>query len=105
MALGAQAVVIKGGHTDEDPVVDVLLDERGIVEFAAPRVVTTNTHGTGCTFSAAITAGLANGLELSAAVAAARDYLTRALRAAPGLGHGHGPLQHFPENVPSHVLH
>lgn len=95
MALGARAVVIKGGHTDEDPVVDVLIDEHGIEEFAAPRVVTTSTHGTGCTFSAAITAGLATGLELSAAVAEARDYLTRALRAAPGLGHGHGPLEHF----------
>lgn len=104
VALGAQAVVIKGGHSDEDPVVDVLIDEHGIEEFGAPRVVTTSTHGTGCTFSAAITAGLARGLELSEAVGEARDYLTRALREAPGLGHGHGPLQHFSENVPSHVL-
>ena len=96
MALGAQGVVIKGGHSDEDPVIDVLVDGTTVEEFAAPRITTTSTHGTGCTFSAAITAGLASGLELRAAVAAARAYLSHALREAPGLGHGHGPLQHFP---------
>ncbi len=61
----------------------------------AARIVTTSTHGTGCTFSAAITAGLAAGLDLPYAVAEARDYLSRALASAPGLGHGHGPLNHF----------
>ena len=96
MELGAHAVVIKGGHSEADPVVDVLVDSHGVHEYRAARIVTTNTHGTGCTFSAAITAGLATGLDLPQAVAQARDYLSRALSAAPGLGHGHGPLNHFP---------
>ena len=105
MNLGAAAVVIKGGHTEEDPVVDVLVDAIGVQEFAARRITTTSTHGTGCTFSAAITAGLARGLALGPAVAEARDYLSRALREAPALGRGHGPLNHFPSPVPADVLH
>jgi len=96
MALGAHAVVIKGGHSEDDPVVDLLIDRQGVHEYRAARIVTTSTHGTGCTFSAAITAGLAMGLDLPTAVAEARDYLSRALSSAPGLGHGHGPLDHFP---------
>ena len=96
MALGANAVVIKGGHSEDDPVVDLLVDRQGVHEYRAARIVTTSTHGTGCTFSAAITAGLAMGLDLPAAVAEARDYLSRALSSAPGLGQGHGPLDHFP---------
>jgi hydroxymethylpyrimidine/phosphomethylpyrimidine kinase len=96
MELGAHAVVIKGGHAEDDPIVDLLVDGQGVHEYRAARVVTTSTHGTGCTFSAAITAGLATGLDLPQAVAEARDYLSRALSAAPGLGHGHGPLSHFP---------
>jgi hydroxymethylpyrimidine/phosphomethylpyrimidine kinase len=100
IGLGAEAVVIKGGHGEEDPVVDILVDANGVEEFAAPRITTTSTHGTGCTFSAAIAAGLARGSDLRTAVADAREYLSSALRDAPGLGHGHGPLQHFP-NFPS----
>jgi hydroxymethylpyrimidine/phosphomethylpyrimidine kinase len=96
LSLGARAVVIKGGHAPGDPVVDLLVDETGSTPFSAPRVATKQTHGTGCTFSAAIAAGLARGSSLSAAVAEAREYVSRALRDAPGLGHGHGPLQHFP---------
>ena len=96
MELGAQAVVIKGGHSRDDPIVDLLVDREGVHEYRATRIVTTSTHGTGCTFSAAITAGLAMGLDLPTAVAEARDYLSRALSSAPGLGHGHGPLDHFP---------
>ena len=105
MALGAHAVVVKGGHSDEDPVVDLLVDKDGVDEFSASRIATTSTHGTGCTFSAAIAAGLARGLDLRAAVGEARAYLSRTLIDAPGLGHGHGPLQHFPSPEMSHALH
>jgi len=103
--LGAHAVVIKGGHSDDDPIVDVLVDGDGVREFSAPRIATTSTHGTGCTFSAAITAGLARGLKLQDAVAEARHYVSRALASAPGLGHGHGPLNHFPSPQAAHAHH
>ncbi len=96
LALGARSVVIKGGHGDEDPVLDLLVDADGVREFRAPRVRGTSTHGTGCTFSAAIAAGLARGLSVPAAVDEARTYLSAAMAQAPGLGHGHGPLNHFP---------
>jgi hydroxymethylpyrimidine/phosphomethylpyrimidine kinase len=105
MKLGVRAVVIKGGHAGDDPVIDLLVDETGVHEFVAKRIETESTHGTGCTFSAAVAAGLARGLELRAAVAEAREYLSRALIDAPGLGRGHGPLQHFPSAQPAHVLH
>lgn len=95
LAMGARAVVIKGGHLDEDPVSDLLIDINGVQEFRAARIATTSTHGTGCTFSAAIAAGLACGLELRAAVGQAREYLSAALMNAAQLGHGHGPLNHF----------
>ena len=103
MDLGANAVVIKGGHSDDDPIVDLLVDRQGVQEYRAQRIVTTSTHGTGCTFSAAIAAGLAAGRDLPDAIAAARDYLSRALATAPGLGHGHGPLNHFPELQVTHA--
>ena len=103
--LGAQAVVIKGGHTQDDPIADVLVDANGVREFFAPRIGTTSTHGTGCTFSAAITAGLAQGLDLEHAVGEARDFVSRALATAPGLGHGHGPLNHFPSPQAAHAHH
>ncbi|MPT23083.1 MAG: bifunctional hydroxymethylpyrimidine kinase/phosphomethylpyrimidine kinase, partial [Starkeya sp.] len=69
----------------------------GFVEFTAPRIVTRNTHGTGCTLSSAIAAGLAKGLGLREAVAAAKDYLTKALARSEELaiGQGHGPVHHF----------
>ena len=105
MDLGAHAVVIKGGHSDDDPIVDLLVDRQGIHEYRAARIGTTSTHGTGCTFSAAITAGLAKGLDLPHTVAEARDYLSRALSAAPGLGQGHGPLNHFPSPQVAHAHH
>lgn len=104
MTLGARAVVIKGGHSDEDPVVDLLVDRDGVHEFSADRIATTSTHGTGCTFSAAITAALARHQDLPAAVGEARAYLSRALASAPGLGHGHGPLNHFPSPQPALVV-
>ncbi|TMF59434.1 MAG: bifunctional hydroxymethylpyrimidine kinase/phosphomethylpyrimidine kinase [Chloroflexi bacterium] len=96
MECGAHAVVIKGGHSQDDPVLDLLVDADGVHEYEARRIATTSTHGTGCTFSAAVAASLAQGVDLAAAVGQAREYLTRALAAAPGIGHGHGPMNHFP---------
>jgi hydroxymethylpyrimidine/phosphomethylpyrimidine kinase len=104
LALGARSVVVKGGHGGEDPVVDMLVDRDGVTEFAASRIATDQTHGTGCTFSAAITAGLARGLTLTRAVEEARTYISRALVEAPGLGHGHGPLQHYPVSDGVHAV-
>ena len=103
MEFGARAVVIKGGHSGEDPVVDLLVDQEGVHEYRASRIATTSTHGTGCTFGAAIAAGLAKGMDLAGAVGQAREYLSRALAAAPGLGHGHGPMNHFPSVEAAHA--
>ena len=103
--LGAHAVVIKGGHSEEDPVVDLLVDSDGVHEIRAARIATTSTHGTGCTFSAAIAAGLGRGEDLATAVGEARAYLSIALAQAPGLGHGHGPLNHFPARQEAHAGH
>ena len=91
---GARAVVVKGGHR-EGPAVDLFYDGVRFQEFSAPRVDTRNTHGTGCTFAAAVAAGLAQGQDLIAAVAQAKDYVTEAIRHAYPLGQGHGPLHHF----------
>ena len=91
---GARAVVVKGGHR-EGPAVDLFYDGIRFQEFTAPRLDTRNTHGTGCTFAAAIAAGLAQGQDLMAAVAQAKDYVTEAIRHSYPLGQGHGPLHHF----------
>jgi hydroxymethylpyrimidine/phosphomethylpyrimidine kinase len=90
---GARAVIVKGGHLD-GPAVDVLFDGTRHVELRADRIQTRHTHGTGCTFAAAIAARLALGDPLVAAAEAAKRYVTRAIAGAPGLGHGHGPLGH-----------
>jgi hydroxymethylpyrimidine/phosphomethylpyrimidine kinase len=93
--MGARAVLIKGGHLGGDGnVLDVLLDGGDWHEFPAARLATRHTHGTGCTYSAAITAGLACGQSLPAAVARAKQYLHEAIRTAPALGSGYGPLNH-----------
>jgi hydroxymethylpyrimidine/phosphomethylpyrimidine kinase len=92
--MGARHAVVKGGHAD-GPAVDVLFDGRDFHEFAAPRVDTRHTHGTGCTFASAIAAELAKGATVPEAVGRAKTYLTQALHYAPGLGHGHGPVHHF----------
>jgi hydroxymethylpyrimidine/phosphomethylpyrimidine kinase len=92
-ALGAPAVLIKGGHLAGDAV-DLLLDGGEWLEFPAPRIATRHTHGTGCTCSAAITAGLALGLPLAEAVGRAKAYITEAIRTNPGLGAGSGPVNH-----------
>jgi hydroxymethylpyrimidine/phosphomethylpyrimidine kinase len=91
---GARAVLIKGGHR-EGPATDVLLAGATWREFTAPRIATRHTHGTGCTYSAAITAGLACGMTLADAVARAKQYIQNAIRTAPGLGKGCGPVNHF----------
>ncbi|MFK8250807.1 bifunctional hydroxymethylpyrimidine kinase/phosphomethylpyrimidine kinase [Ancylobacter terrae] len=97
MGFGPRAVLVKGGHGEGPDSVDVLVDAEGVVELTAPRIATRNTHGTGCTLSSAIAAGLARGMALRAAVAAAKDYLTRAIGASDQLtiGRGHGPVHHF----------
>jgi len=93
--LGAQAALVKGGHLTGREVVDVLVAEGRARRFTHPRLETTSTHGTGCTLSAAVTAGLALGRPLERAVTDALDFVHRAMAAAPGLGAGHGPLNHF----------
>jgi len=93
--LGPQAVVVKGGHLDGDEIVDVFWDGHELVEFRGPRVTSTSTHGTGCTFASAIAANLALGVPLPTAVEAAKAYVAGAMRAAPPIGRGHGPLDHF----------
>lgn len=97
MALGAKAVLVKGGHGTGPESVDLLITADSYVRLAADRITTNNTHGTGCTLSAAITAGLAKGLALVDAVRAAKAYVTAAIKGADGLhiGHGMGPLHHF----------
>lgn len=93
-ALGPRHVVVKGGHRAADPV-DVYFDGERFVELHAERISTPHTHGTGCTFSAAIAAFMARGLPVDAAVTGAKDYITEAIRHAPGLGKGRGPIGHF----------
>ena len=92
-ALGPRAVLVKGGHLAGDST-DVLFYQGEWQEFTAPRIATRNTHGTGCTFSAAITASIAHGYELTDAVDRAKRYITEAIRGNPGLGAGSGPLDH-----------
>src|SRR5262249_3731461 len=74
---------------------DIYFDGKHFVELRAERIQTLHTHGTGCTFSAAITAFLARGMSVEEAVVGAKQYITGAIRQAPGLGHGHGPVGHF----------
>jgi hydroxymethylpyrimidine/phosphomethylpyrimidine kinase len=93
-AMGPQAVLIKGGHMEKNAV-DTLLYKREIRTFSAPKINTENTHGTGCTHSAAITALLAKGVGLIEAVAQAKDFMTRAIQTGPRIGRGIGPVNHF----------
>jgi hydroxymethylpyrimidine/phosphomethylpyrimidine kinase len=91
--MGAKAVLVKGGHLAGDAV-DVLYAKGLTREFRAERIETRHTHGTGCTYSAAITAGLARELLVEEAVERAKVFVTEAIRSAPGLGRGSGPLNH-----------
>lgn len=91
---GAQAALVKGGHLSGPP--SDLLYWRGIVRiYEGMRVNSRHTHGTGCTYSAAITAGLARGLGLEESIGLAKQFVQKAIETAPGLGHGHGPVNHF----------
>ncbi len=90
---GVRAVLIKGGHLPGDPI-DLLLSSGECTEFPGPRILTQHTHGTGCTYSAAITAELAKGTPLAAAVRRAKQFVTLALRNSLGLGKGAGPVNH-----------
>jgi hydroxymethylpyrimidine/phosphomethylpyrimidine kinase len=94
IAMGCQAVLLKGGHLDGDTVVDVLAREEEVVQVENPRIDTPHLHGTGCTLASAIATGLAQGLSLDAAYRRARAYLQEAIRTAPGLGKGNGPVNH-----------
>ena len=95
VGLGAGAVVVKGGHRAGADAVDILYDGSTFQVYSAPRVDTTSTHGTGCTFASAIAAYLARGEPLAEAVGHAKEYLTEALRRAYPIGGGHGPVHHF----------
>ena len=95
IANGVSAVLITGGHFDESEAADLLVTSQSTQRFAARRVATLHTHGTGCTLSAALATYLAHGLALADAVAAAKGYVTEALRDAIALGQGHGPTDHF----------
>ena len=110
VAMGARAALVKGGHLEgTEQIVDVLVQDRTARHFTHERIDSTSTHGTGCTLSAGITAGLALGRSLAQAVSDALDFVHRAIAAAPGLGRegGHGPLNHFvpaPPRPPSEGL-
>jgi hydroxymethylpyrimidine/phosphomethylpyrimidine kinase len=94
-ALGTAAVIIKGGHLPTADISDLLFDGRTFREFRHERVAGPHTHGTGCTFAAALTAQLALGVVLEEAIPLAQSYIAGAIRNAPGLGKGHGPMEHF----------
>ena len=94
VGLGARSVVIKGGHR-KGPATDLFYDGKKFRSFSAARIPTSNTHGTGCTFSAAITANLAKDDKLEQAVAHAKTYMTRAIRKSFSIGAGHSPVHHF----------
>jgi hydroxymethylpyrimidine/phosphomethylpyrimidine kinase len=97
LALGAKAVLIKGGHASGMEAIDLLVSREAVARLSAERVDTKNTHGTGCTLSSAIAAGLAKGQRLGEAVSDAKQYVTEAIGCADELavGHGHGPVHHF----------
>jgi hydroxymethylpyrimidine/phosphomethylpyrimidine kinase len=94
-ALGAQAILVKGGHTCHATIEDRLVWEGGVETFAFPRVETRHTHGTGCTLATAIACGMAEGLSLPLAVGRAREFVQTAIETASGFGQGHGPLNHL----------
>jgi hydroxymethylpyrimidine/phosphomethylpyrimidine kinase len=93
--LGARVVLVKGGHLEGPESVDVACTPGGAFEIRGPRIVSRSTHGTGCTLSSAIAANLAKGLAMDEALREARRYLEGAIRHAPDVGHGHGPLNHM----------
>jgi hydroxymethylpyrimidine/phosphomethylpyrimidine kinase len=103
LTLGCGAVLIKGGHGQGTESIDYLIRNAAVVALPAPRIATKNTHGTGCSLSSAIAAGLAKGVDLETAVRSAKAWVTAAIAAADQLdvGHGHGPINHFVASLPS----
>jgi hydroxymethylpyrimidine/phosphomethylpyrimidine kinase len=97
--LGAHAVLVKGGHLADGDALDILLEAGIFHEYRTPRIATRHTHGTGCTYSAAIAALLAQGNALPDAVAHAKAFIAEAIRTAPGLGAGAGPLNHWADSL------
>jgi hydroxymethylpyrimidine/phosphomethylpyrimidine kinase len=97
LAMGCRAVLIKGGHGQGAESIDYLIDAERSIALAAPRILTANTHGTGCSLSSAIAAGLAKGDGLETAVRNAKAWISAAIAAADrfSVGHGHGPIHHF----------
>jgi len=93
-ALGPAVIVLKGGHLAGETVRDVVRVGAALFVLEAPRIETRHTHGTGCTLASGIAAGLAQGMAPRAAIERAHAYVQEAIRTAPGLGHGHGPLNH-----------
>jgi hydroxymethylpyrimidine/phosphomethylpyrimidine kinase len=94
LGLGCRAALVKGGHLRGASLSDVLVTRDGFRVWQSPRIDTRHTHGTGCTLASAIAAGLAQGLDVEDAVDRARSYVQHAIASAPGLGRGHGPLDH-----------
>ena len=94
LGLGCRTALLKGGHLAGAAVYDVLATAAGLRVWESPRIDSRHTHGTGCTLASAIAAGLAQGLGVEEAVERAREYVRRAIISAPGLGRGHGPLDH-----------
>lgn len=95
LELGPRAVLMKGGHREGETILDMLVSREAPPRaFSHPRLDTRHTHGTGCTLASALAAGLAQGMPLAEATARAIDYVTRAIASAPGLGRGHGPIDH-----------
>jgi hydroxymethylpyrimidine/phosphomethylpyrimidine kinase len=92
--LGPRSVLLKGGHLPGDEIVDIYADAHGTHEWHGPRIATRHTHGTGCTLASAVATGFAQGLNAVDSITRARLYVRRALETAPGLGQGHGPLNH-----------
>jgi hydroxymethylpyrimidine/phosphomethylpyrimidine kinase len=97
LAMGCTAVLIKGGHGQGAESIDYLIDAKGVIALSAPRVATRNTHGTGCSLSSAIAAGLAKGEDMQTAVRNAKAFVSAGIAAADrfAVGHGHGPIHHF----------
>jgi hydroxymethylpyrimidine/phosphomethylpyrimidine kinase len=92
--MGAPAVLLKGGHLRGNTLTDLLATGAETEAFAAPRIASRHTHGTGCTLASAVATGLAQGMTLRDAVLRARAYVRAAIAGAPGYGGGHGPLNH-----------
>ena len=94
LKMGPKSVLIKGGHLTDDTLTDILLTQSDEKLYSSPRLKTVHTHGTGCTLASAIAAGIAQGFNIQIAAERARKYVFEAIRTAPGLGAGHGPLNH-----------